>query len=64
MDIHRDLKRCILGLRNIETLVPKREFQGDADSISEDELTKRSRERYAQKKAARTSRPKGIVTNE
>ena len=64
LGIHRDLRRCILGLRNIETLVPKREFLEDADSISENELAKRARERYAQKKAARTSGLKGSVTNE
>ena len=64
LGIHRDLRRCIVGLRNLETLVPKREFQADADSISEDELAKRARDRYAQKKAARTSGPKGSVTNE
>ncbi len=63
LGIHRDLRKHILALRNLETLVPKRSILEDVDSLSEDELAKRSRERYAQKKAARQSE-KGSVTNE
>ena len=61
LGLHRDLRRHILALRNLETLVPKRDSPNDPDSLSEEELAKRSRERYAQKKAART---KGSVNNE
>jgi hypothetical protein len=59
LDIHKDLQRYIVGLRMVETLVPKRSRIEDPDSLSEEELAKRSRERFAQKKAAKALTSKG-----
>lgn len=48
------LRTQILALRNLEDQIPTRGPLIDPDNLSEDELAKRSREKYAQKKAART----------
>jgi hypothetical protein len=56
LDVHKDIHRHILGLRMVETLVPKRSRIEDPDSLSEEELAKRAREKAAQKKAAKSLR--------
>ncbi len=59
LDIRKDIQRYISGLRMVETLVPKRSRIEDPDSLSEEELAKKSRERYAQKKARAKINDKG-----
>lgn len=52
LDIHKDIQRHIVGLRMVETLVPKRSRIEDKDSMSEEDLAKIARERRAAKALA------------
>jgi hypothetical protein len=53
-DLLRSLQRHVWSLREVEGSIPRRSREQDLDSLSEDELSKRAREKAAQKKAAKT----------
>ena len=53
LGVHRDLRRYIHGLRNLESIMPKRSLSEDPDAMSEEELAKRAREKRLQRKSSR-----------